>query len=328
MTKNSNATTTSPMRMSKGTSARQVQAKLARVEEAAARKDVMSADKTDVSDMITAKNAEAVLEKVAKPWYMMDPRSDAMARWDVVTSLALIYTVVMSPVEVAFLPAPDNAAEPLFLINRFIDIVFICDIFICFATIYKTETGHSSFLLNASLVWEVRPRWVARRYVRGWFVIDVASVLPSAFDFTTLDSSSDACGGGHDGRSPIKIVRCCRVRTPAHVPAPLSNAPPCAADSVAALLPWGPLHPLQVRMIRILRLFKLMRLLRASRLMARFERRNTLPYSYISFVQIISQASSHTAAVPIFPTTSRQRAAPARRTLALRSRPQRCARPS
>ena len=47
----------------------------------------------------------ASLEKVAKPWYMIDPRSTAMARWDIITSTALIFTVIMSPVEVAFLPA-------------------------------------------------------------------------------------------------------------------------------------------------------------------------------------------------------------------------------
>ena len=44
-----------------------------------------------------------------------------------------------------------------------------------------------------------------------------------------------------------------------------------------------------LRMVRILRLFKLVRLLKASRVLARMERRNTLPYAYISFMAVISQ---------------------------------------
>jgi hypothetical protein len=195
---------------------------------------------------------------------MIDPRTADMARWDMVTSLALIYTVVMSPVEVAFLPAPTSAAEPLFVINRLIDCVFLVDIGVSFFTMFRMESGHAATIMSATLVWEVRLPQVARHYARGWFPIDVLSVLPSIFDIISMEDGADECvsDGGTSSRSPLKLMR----------------------------------------MIRILRLFKLVRLLRASRLVARFERRNTLPYSYISFVSIIFQVRarvcSHTRSRP------------------------------
>jgi hypothetical protein len=133
-----------------------------------------------------------------------------MARWDMCTSLALIFTVVMSPVEVAFLPAPTSAGDPLFMVNRVVDLIFIVDICVCFFTMYKLETGHSTQLMSANLVWETRLRKIVRAYAKGWFAIDLFSVLPSTFDFTVLGNAkaSDECGSnGLEGRSPIKIVR-------------------------------------------------------------------------------------------------------------------------
>ena len=44
-----------------------------------------------------------------------------------------------------------------------------------------------------------------------------------------------------------------------------------------------------LRLLRALRLVKLVRLLKASRIVRRLERRNSLPYSIISFVTVIFQ---------------------------------------
>jgi hypothetical protein len=158
---------------------------------------------------------------------------------------------VVAPVEVGFLPAPDSGADPLFLVNRFVDMVFIVDVVVSFFIAYKREErqGGQGFH-NVEAMWETRLKKTSLRYLRGWFAVDVLSVLPSMFDFMSLGTSSDTklCGGG-GGTSPFKVLR----------------------------------------MIRILRLFKLVRLLRASRLYIRFEKRNSLPYLYINFVSVISQ---------------------------------------
>ena len=48
-----------------------------------------------------------------------------MMRWDLVTALALIWTAIATPVEVAFLAPSLTALDALFLINRLIDLIFV-----------------------------------------------------------------------------------------------------------------------------------------------------------------------------------------------------------
>ena len=61
--------------------------------------------------------------------YLIDPRtSKLMPNWDVVTSIALIFTAIMTPVEVGFMDIPaDRWADGLFITNRCVDIIFIFD---------------------------------------------------------------------------------------------------------------------------------------------------------------------------------------------------------
>ena len=61
------------------------------------------------------------------PWYLINPMGNGMAMWDGLTSLALIFTAIATPFEVGFLPAAKLAIEPLFLVNRLIDLIFILD---------------------------------------------------------------------------------------------------------------------------------------------------------------------------------------------------------
>jgi len=66
--------------------------------------------------------------------YLIDPRtSKLMPNWDVVTSIALIFTAIMTPVEVGFMDIPaDRWADGLFITNRCVDIIFILDVLMQF----------------------------------------------------------------------------------------------------------------------------------------------------------------------------------------------------
>ena len=66
--------------------------------------------------------------------YLIDPRtSKLMPNWDVVTSIALIFTAIMTPVEVGFMDIPaDRWADGLFITNRCVDIIFIIDLLMQF----------------------------------------------------------------------------------------------------------------------------------------------------------------------------------------------------
>ena len=48
-----------------------------------------------------------------------------MGHWDAATGLALVFTALVTPYEVAMLETREN---PLFYVNRFIDLIFYIDI--------------------------------------------------------------------------------------------------------------------------------------------------------------------------------------------------------
>ena len=185
------------------------------------------------------------------PWYIINPQHSFMAHWDAVTSLALIFTALATPYEVAFLPAPASATEGLFIVNRLVDLVFIIDICVSFLLMYR-RTGSNTFdIQDATQMWETRLERIALNYIKGWFFIDVFSVVPSLFDIVPLaiDQADVAADCNDDRVSPFKLLR----------------------------------------LIRGLRLVKLVRLLKASRVLKRLERRNTLPYAWITFTLICFQ---------------------------------------
>ena len=53
------------------------------------------------------------------PWYIMHPESRFVTRWDLFTGLALIFTALITPYELAFL---EPELDALFYVNRLIDL--------------------------------------------------------------------------------------------------------------------------------------------------------------------------------------------------------------
>ena len=150
------------------------------------------------------------------PWYLINPMGNGMAMWDGLTSLALIFTAIATPFEVGFLPAAKLAIEPLFLVNRLIDLIFILDMtkefFLSFpahsalnvkpgsATEFETDLRvkqRLTFLESSAPLLLFRlfsssslhhdhhhpllspTQVIARRYIRGWLTLDVFSIFPS-----------------------------------------------------------------------------------------------------------------------------------------------------
>lgn len=171
----------------------------------------------------------------AKRWWVIDPRKSRwMSTWDAVTTVALLYTAVVTPFEVAFLTAPQTWEEALhdglFMINRVVDLVFVLDFMLQFAVMYKVEDA------VRGVKWVDDPKLIAHNYVHSWFLVDIFSTLPSLCDFVPLMMAGDGTGG--DGGTDLMIAR-------------LKN----------------------FRVVRCVRLVRLMRLLRASRMFKRWETR-------------------------------------------------------
>jgi CRP-like cAMP-binding protein len=101
---------------------------------------------------------------------LIDPKSEAMKMWDIFCAVLLIYTAYMTPVEVAFMETEvkTSVGLVLFVINRFVDISFFLDIIKSFFLKYEDENG--------IMVGEAK--LIRKHYMKGWFVLDVASILP------------------------------------------------------------------------------------------------------------------------------------------------------
>ena len=101
---------------------------------------------------------------------LIHPTSKAMVFWEVFLILLLLYTATWTPYEVAFLDHAgdlDIVVDPLFIINRVVDVAFVLDIFLTFLTPYRE--GDRIVDDNLSII---------ARYLRGWFIVDLVSVVP------------------------------------------------------------------------------------------------------------------------------------------------------
>ena len=133
---------------------------------------------------------------------LFDPSSRAMQWWDLTTTLGLLYTITVTPFEVAFLRT--CGVNVLFFVNQGVNVVFVLDIFkqsvaqrpAALLCLHPVPTDlHSHRPLSSSSpdcrfftpvrdqgaagdAWIKSHRALACRYLRGWFIIDVLGCLP------------------------------------------------------------------------------------------------------------------------------------------------------
>ena len=149
----------------------------------------------------------------------INPRSVYQAYWDGITTLALAYTATVTPFEVGL--GLETKLNILFYMNTAINIIFVMDIIWQFFLPVPDKEGNL-----------VRSHYkIACKYLRGWFAMDLFTVLP--FDslqlMGALPGVEGACG-----------------------------------DSTGMLLK-------AVRIVRVARLLKLLRVLRGSRIFRRWQ---------------------------------------------------------
>merc|ERR1719453_2587672 len=133
------------------------------------------------------------------PFYVINPDSRFIAAWDLLTSLCLIFTAVVTPWEVGFGEAPTSYTDPMYVINRCIDGIFVLDMVKEFLMAYKTSTKAGAAVESR---WETRLPKIALRYARGWLTLDVASIVPSCFELK-IDTSSEGAGAAKS----LRVVR-------------------------------------------------------------------------------------------------------------------------
>lgn len=126
-----------------------------------------------------------LLRRLNSNW-IVDPHSNMMRYWDVVTFAALTFTAIVTPVEVAFTGSTTPSKNGritheigIFTLNRIVDMVFLVDIVLQFFVAFYDETMGSMLIKSH---WAIR-----KRYMRGWFSIDLISSIP--FDVLGLINS-------------------------------------------------------------------------------------------------------------------------------------------
>jgi len=132
---------------------------------------------TAVWDVATAGNVALQRAKVRAMLlkeYRGDPctinprRSRWMPAWDVTMFLATLFAAIVTPFEVGFVKDA-HCDSALFTMNRIVDLAFLLDMLLLF---------HLQFPDPHSGMW-VTSRWkIAVNYLKGWFWIDLLSVLP------------------------------------------------------------------------------------------------------------------------------------------------------
>lgn len=126
---------------------------------------------------------------VPVPWGLVHPLSTFMRRWDMLTMWLLLYTAIWTPFEVAFVE--EKRLSPMYFVNMVINLAFFTDMILNFNLMYFDE----------KLLTMISDRkLIAKRYLRGFFIIDFVSILP--YDDITLATGSKA---------NLKILRIVRI---------------------------------------------------------------------------------------------------------------------
>lgn len=131
---------------------------------------------------------------------MIDPHGQFVKVWDSVVFGALFFTAIVTPFEVAYL---EPSLDALFLVNRLIDALFVTvrgararrrrarpqrgspDTGLPQDMVCQFFMGYT----DALGVWCTDRREIAARYLRGWFSIDLLSIMP----FDVIGVLTGAC---------------------------------------------------------------------------------------------------------------------------------------
>ena len=168
-------------------------------EDSAVKATVLPKDPAQEHEVTSLMDTMMMMKKSeAGPWYLIDPRhSVAMKLWDVVTCTALLFTAVITPYEVGFLPPPQSSMELLFIVNRIIDIVFLIDIVVHFMLMYPATDS------DQSVIWVQSPKKIMVHYLKTWFLIDTVSSLVSITDIVAVYEQGTS---GQCSPSPLPLL--------------------------------------------------------------------------------------------------------------------------
>eukprot|EP00935_MAST-01C_sp_MAST-1C-sp1_P000912 g912.t1 len=174
---------------------------------------------------------------IAEPVEPFDPRADAersmqepfdadclifhphapwRTQWDLGVGALILYSVLIIPFRIGF--GVDCTHIVAFVFDCLVDIMFFLDIILNFRTAYfdRERVSGRDREMTAQRHRDVagivtKPLKIAKRYLRGWFWIDIVSTVPiDMIVQASLTGTVGGCGGQSEVRS-IKLVRVLRL---------------------------------------------------------------------------------------------------------------------
>jgi len=102
--------------------------------------------------------------------WLLQPNGCFVRYWEVLVMVSLIFTGIVSPVEVAFME--NNCQMSLLMVlNQVINGIFLIDMILQFFTVWETKLTEGSRSIKD-------PVLIAKHYLKTWFAVDLASVIP------------------------------------------------------------------------------------------------------------------------------------------------------
>jgi len=135
-----------------------------------------------------------------KPWWVMLPTHPFRRLWEPTMILPLLYVAVVAPIRIFFQPVVEPWMDA---VDWGVTAAFWVDIFVNFC---------SSFIEQATDRIVVDPGRIAKRYILGWFIVDLVASIP--LDVIITDDSAGAVGDlGKLARLPrsLRLLRLLRL---------------------------------------------------------------------------------------------------------------------
>ena len=139
--------------------------------------------------------------------YVLHPgKSKFLGLWDTLSSLALLYTVFVTPFEAAFVPpvvGSEAWSDGWFVMNRILDTIFFIDMCLQFFVAYQSIDPRGVKL------WVETHTAIIHHYLMTWFLLDATTIfVPLSFD---LYQASMDVSGGDNVVSNLSVLRVLRV---------------------------------------------------------------------------------------------------------------------
>ena len=109
---------------------------------------------------------------------VMHPSAPWRVNWDIFMLGMIVYVMLVAPFELTFISErmyKNNSNITLFVINRFVDFLFVVDFVMQFLTAYVDEKGQwvKHLLFDDQGVWK---KSITCNYLTSWFFIDLISI--------------------------------------------------------------------------------------------------------------------------------------------------------